>query len=87
MKPLFNNVLIDIHKIAENAMVMVDEREAQLEKATVLSVGDQVTQVKEGDTIIFKAYNLDTIEIDGQKYNLIPEEDIKGIICTHTTTS
>lgn len=80
IKPLTKYCLIDIHKIPENAMLMVDENEAKLEKATVIDVGDEVTEVKKDDIIIFKNYNLDTVDIDGTKYNLIPEEDIKGIV-------
>ena len=78
--PLSTNVLIDIHKSGFTAMQQVDERDAQLEKATVLGVGNMVDLVKKGDIIVFKAYNLDTLEIDGTKYNLIPQEDIKGIV-------
>lgn len=77
--PLTKNVLIDIHKIKETAMQMIDENESKTEQATVLSVGNDVDLVKVGDIIIFKNYNLDTIEIEGEKFNLIPEEDIKAI--------
>lgn len=80
IKPLGVNILIDIHKSAFSAMEQVDEQEAQLEKATVISIGDEVENVKPFDVIVFKSYNLDTIELDGQKYHLLPAEDVKGII-------
>ena len=75
--PLGTNVRIKIEEIASNAMVMVDEKESRTEKATVLEVGNEVTTVNVGDVILFKAYNLDEIEIDDEKYVIIPEEDIK----------
>lgn len=87
IKPLKKNVLIDIHKSEFTAMQQVDEKEAQLEKATVLEVGDEVETIKKNDIIVFKAYNLDTIELDGKKYNLIPEEDIKGIVLSDSISS
>jgi chaperonin GroES len=80
IKPLFKNILIDIHTIDQSILAMVDDNEATIEKATVLDIGDMVELVKIGDTIVFKKYNLDTIEIDGKKYHLIPEDDVKGII-------
>lgn len=83
--PLRDNILIEIHKIAENAMLMVDENESKIEKATVLDIGSEVELVRPGDEIIFKNYELDTIEIEGQKYNFISEESVKAI-CTPATT-
>lgn len=85
IKPLGANILIDIHKSAFTAMDQVDERETQLEKATVLEIGDEVEIVKKDDVIVFKSYNLDTIELDGQKYHLLPAEDVKGIIIEDAT--
>lgn len=76
-KPLTNNVRIEIHNSSYTAVDHVDEREAKIEKATVLEVGPEVTLVKSGDSILFKDYNLDTIEVDGETYHVIPEEDIK----------
>jgi len=79
IKPLKNNVLIDIHRIVETALQMVDDEEAKVEKATVLDIGDEVTLVSKGDIIYFKKYNLDSI-IDGEEtYYLIPDEDIKAV--------
>jgi len=79
VKPLRNNILIDLHKIADSAISMVDESEAQIEKATVLDIGDEVTLVKKGDIILYKKYNLDQFEIDGITYYMIPEDDVKAI--------
>lgn len=84
LKPLKSNVLIDIHTMDNSAIIMVDDNEAKLEQATVISIGEQVDTVKVGDVIAFKAYNLDTLDLDGTQYNLIPCEDIKGIITNGT---
>ena len=78
-KPLKDNVRIEIVKSGFTAMEQVDERENKTEKAVVLEIGDDVTLVKVGDTILFKDYNLDEILIDNEKYSIIPEEDIKYV--------
>lgn len=83
--PLKDNILIEVHKSEYTAMLQVDEREAQIEKATVLAVGKFVQFVKKGDIIYFKDYETDTI-IDGdEKFVLINEDAIKGICTTATT--
>jgi co-chaperonin GroES (HSP10) len=86
-KPLTNNIRIKIVNSVFTAMEQVDEKEARTEKATVLEVGDEVTLVKPGDQILFKAYNIDEIEVDGEHYVVIPEEDIKYLWSTPTTTT
>ena len=83
LSPLFKNCLIEIHKSSFTAMSSVDEKD-QIEKATIISVGDEVTAVKEGDVIIFKDFELDVIDLDGKKYYIINEDAIKCLV-TNTT--
>jgi len=85
-KPLGNNIRIEITKSNFSAMEQVDEKEARTEKAIVLEIGDEVTKVNVGDTILFKSYNIDEIDIDSEKYVIIPEEDIR-YLCNTSTTS
>ncbi len=84
-KPLGDNVRIEIIKSEFSAMMQVDEKEARTEKAIVLECGKDVKLVKPKDTILFKAYNVDEIEIDNKKYVLIPQNDIKYVWSTNTT--
>lgn len=79
-KPLTNNVRIKIEEMSTNAMLMVDDKESRTEKATVLEIGDDVTLVEVGDVILFKAYNVDELDVDGEKYVIIPDEDIKYVL-------
>ncbi len=83
IKPLKDNVLIEVHKDGFTAMQQVDEKSALIEKATVLDVGREVTLVKKGDIIYFKDYETDTIMDGLEKFVLISEESIKAI-CTTT---
>lgn len=84
--PLGTNVRIEIIKSGFTAMEQVDEKEERTEEAKVLEIGPDVTLVKVGDTILFKAYNIDEIEHNNEKYVIIPEEDIKYIWSTSTIT-
>lgn len=77
--PIGSSVRIQIHSSGFTAMESIDKKEDQIEKATVLEVDKSVKLVKKGDVILFKAYNLDTIEVDGERFDLIPIEDIKYV--------
>jgi co-chaperonin GroES (HSP10) len=85
IKPLQKNVLIKVHEIEQSAMLMVDKEDSQIEKATVLDIGDEVSLVKLGDVIYFKQYDIDKILDNNETFVLINEESIKAL-CTNTTT-
>jgi len=83
-KPTGQNIRIEIINSGFNSMEMVDEKENRTEKATVLEIGDEVTKVNVGDTILFKAYEVDEILLDEEKFVIIDESSIK-YICTPAT--
>ncbi len=79
VKPLFDKVLIEIEvsKTEEKTSsgIFLAKKEAEeLEKATVIAVGEECITLKKGDTILFKSYSIDTIEIDKKKYSFIEEK-------------
>lgn len=84
-KPLKNNIRIEIQNSSFTAMESVDEKENRTEKAIVLEIGDEVTEVKVGDTILFKSYDLDEILLDNEKYVIIPEDSVKYVWNTSAT--
>lgn len=75
--PLRDNIRIEIIGSGFTAVEQVNEEDERTEKAKVLEIGDEVNDIEVGDTILFKAYNIDEIEVDGEKYIIIPEEDVK----------
>lgn len=79
IKPLKKNILIEVMKIDQTAMILVDEKEALMEKATIVSVGEEVENLKSGDIIYFKNYETDEILDNDNKYTLIDEEGVKAI--------
>lgn len=80
IKPLFDNVLIKQFEINQSVLVMVDPNAAKVEKAIVLAIGEEVSQIEVGDIIYFKDYAKDVIIEDNEEYILIPEREIKGIV-------
>lgn len=83
IKPLFENVLVKIEKAPEktkSGLILSPKEDNKLEEAIVLSVSDQVEQIREGDTVIFKSYNLDTVDIRGETCNFIKESDIIAVL-------
>lgn len=78
IQPLKDYILIKVHKSSYTAILQVDEREAQMEKATVLAIGEDVQGINVDDIIYFKDYDTDVI-IDGDdKFVLIKEESIRA---------
>lgn len=83
IKPLGTRVVLKVHRITETAMMMVDPKDAELEKATVISVGEECTLVKENDIIFFKDYDTSKILEDNESLVIIKEEDI---LCIYIPT-
>jgi chaperonin GroES len=50
------------------------------EMGVVTQVGTDVTSVKEGDTVLFKLYHTDTIEVDGEDYEVVKESDLIAVV-------
>jgi chaperonin GroES len=92
-KPLSSHVFIEPveeDKMTKSGIVLPDTAEKEKPiKGKVLSVGPgKVNEkgeripmsVKVGDTVLFKKYGPDEIEIDGKKYLVGDEDDILAII-------
>jgi len=79
-------------KIDENMVVLTAEKKesetdtgfqiqsamngTKKEVGTVIQVGDKVTRIEVGDKVIFKAYNSDTVENNGEIYEFIHQDHI-----------
>ena len=83
MKPLFDKVLISIEKEAthtSSGIILVNNDDKKLEQATVLAIGPDVVTLQVGDTILFKSYSADTIELNGKEISFIKEEDALAVV-------
>ncbi len=84
MKPLGYNVLIEKDKIkdtTENGIIIQSNDETPMNKGKVIKVGNKVSEVKEGDMVLFKPYLFEEIEIDKMKYVIGKEENIFLVLC------
>ena len=44
-------------------------------KVKVMAIGNEVTSVKVGDTIIANYWGTDTVEVDGETYHFVKDSD------------
>jgi chaperonin GroES len=92
-KPLSNHVFLEPfeeEKVSKGGIVLPDNAEKEKPmKGKVLAVGPgkmndkgdvRPVAVKVGDTVLFKKYGPDEIEMDGKKYLVGDEDDILAII-------
>lgn len=83
LKPLQDRVVAKKETPAEktaSGFFMPGEAKEKPSYATVESVGPDVKIIKVGDKIIFKEYSTTDIEIDGQDFLIVKEEDILATI-------
>lgn len=93
LKPLHDNVVIkpmSAEETTASGIVLPDNANKEKpEKGEVLAVGPgkimdngqlKPMNVKVGDKVMFKKYSPDEIKIDEEKYLLISEGDILGIL-------
>ena len=87
MKAIGNNILID--KIKEGPVSKTDggllltqsqRQDVRYKKATVLNCGDQVTGVKEGDSIFYDKHAGHRIEIEDDVYYVIRLQDVVVVL-------
>lgn len=58
--------------------IILPETANKLEEAEVIEVAEGVN-VKPGQTVLFKDYSMDVIELDGKELSFIKEEHILGV--------
>ena len=93
IQPLSNHVFIELladEKTTKSGIVIPDtaDREKPI-KGKVFAAGPgklnekgerSPMSVKEGDTVLFKKYGPDEIDVDGKKYMVGDEDDILAVI-------
>lgn len=78
MKPLRNTVILEpVEKKDESGFEL--PKNTTLELAKVVAIGPDVMWVKVGDTVPYKEYNTDQIDVNGTIYVLYNEENITAI--------
>lgn len=93
LKPLSNNLILEAveeEKATKSGIVLPETAEKEKPtKAKVIAVGEgrfnekgerMPMSVKVGDTVLFKKYGPDEVELDGKKYLIAEETDILAIV-------
>ncbi len=67
-----------------SGIILTDSAKEKPQRGEVIAVGagkeDKPAQVKVGQTVIFKKYGPTELELDGQEWLLLEEEDVLAIL-------
>lgn len=82
-KPLGKRVLVERTQIEEktaSGIILVDSAKEKPNTAKVVAIGSEVTELKEGDTIVFEQYRGTEFTLNGEEYLILDIENIIGIM-------
>ncbi len=87
VRPIGKRLLIipqnyEAEKISVSGIVYDTEKtnSSKTSKAKVLSVGDEVTKIQNGDEIFYESFSGHEVNIDGKDYTIIEEINVIGVI-------
>ena len=83
IKPLKNKVLLKPEEVKEQKIGNLYIPDTAQEKKTigkVIAVGPEVEDIKKDDEVLYSKYAGTEIELDGEKYIILEQEDIIAII-------
>lgn len=83
LRPLADNVVVQAEEVKTQTASGLLLPESSAEKpaaAKVVAVGPAVTQVKEGDKVVYKAYSGTDVTVGKDTYSIIKEEDILATV-------
>lgn len=82
IQPLNRNVFVLVEKKPEttkSGIIVLNKEDVRSEKAKIIALDKEITSLKKGDTIHFKAYALSEVEIDDKIYGFIREDEILAV--------
>ena len=82
-KPLKDRVFVKYTEEGEKTaggLYIPDSAKEKPQKGLVEAVGQEVKEIKVGNTILFDKYSGSKVNIDNNEYLIIKEEDILGIV-------
>lgn len=82
-KPLGKRVLVQRTEVEEktaSGIILVDSAKEKPNTAVVKAVGSEVTELKEGDTIVFEQYRGTEFTLEGEDYLVLDIENIIGVM-------
>ncbi|GGD44527.1 10 kDa chaperonin [Malaciobacter pacificus] len=82
-KPLGKRVLVQRTQAEEktaSGIILVDSAKEKPNTAVVKAIGTDVTELKEGDTIVFEQYRGTEFTLEGEDYLVLEIENIIGVM-------
>ena len=82
-KPLGKRVLVERTEVEEktaSGIILVDSAKEKPNTAVVKAVGSEVTELKEGDTIVFEQFRGTEFTLNGEDYLVLDIENIIGVM-------
>ncbi len=82
-KPLGKRVLVERTEVEEktaSGIILVDSAKEKPNTAIVKAVGSEVTELKEGDTIVFEQFRGTEFTLNGEDFLVLEIENIIGVM-------
>jgi chaperonin GroES len=81
-RPLGERVLVKRkeEKATKTGILIPETTKEKPLEGTVVAVGEEVTNVNVGDSILFGKYSGSDIIVDGENYILLMIEDVSGVL-------
>ena len=82
-KPLGKRVLVERTEVEEktaSGIILVDSAKEKPNTAIVKAVGSEVTELKEGDTVVFEQFRGTELSLQGEDYLVLEVENIIGVM-------
>ena len=82
-KPLGERLLVErVEEVSTTAsgIIIPDSAKDKPSQGTVIAIGNDVEEIKVGDTIVFGKYSGNEITLDNKEYIIMEESDALGIL-------
>ncbi len=81
--PLGKRVLVkrvEETNTTSSGIIIPDNAKEKPSRATVVAVSSEVTEVKDGDEVLFGKYSGNEVALNGETYIVLDTDDVFGII-------
>lgn len=78
IRPLHNYLVIEPEQEKTGKIILTTEHQKEIAK--VIAVAEDVKEIKIGDRILLKSFNVDEVEVEKQKVFIINADDVLAVI-------
>ncbi len=83
IKPVKKYLLLEkvkIENISKSGIILSESKSDEKNVALVIDVGEDVTEIKKGNKVIFESYKTKNISHEQQDYLILSEDDVLAIV-------